>query len=228
MDWEKVMSDELTNIHTIEVMIKHHPGEIIKLSIPEHHRFDAMIDLARQMGLSFQVHERCSALVQRRKPKRMEELSLLMAAHEKGLVLCLDGVVDPHNFGACMRSAAAFGVLAVVVPQDRACPLNATVRNIACGGAECTPVFSVVNLTRMMRDAQQQGWWVYGSSEHADKSIKEVQFDTKSIVVLGNEGSGLRANTEKNCDELFHLPTKAPIKSLNVAVSTGVVLYSIV
>jgi len=144
------------------------------------------------------------------------------------LVLALDGVQDPHNLGACLRTADACGALAVVIPKDRAVQVNATVRKVAAGAAESTPVVVVTNLARCLRDLKSQGLWVVGAEAAADKRADEVDLRGPIAIVMGAEGSGLRQNTRQHCDFLVRLPSLGAVESLNVSVATGMLLYEAV
>jgi 23S rRNA (guanosine2251-2'-O)-methyltransferase len=141
------------------------------------------------------------------------------------LVLALDGVQDPHNLGACLRTADACGALAVVVPKDRAAQLNATVRKVAAGAAETTPVVAVTNLARCLRDLKQLGLWVVGADAAATQRAEEVDLRGPIVIVMGAEGAGLRHNTRQHCDFLVSLPSLGAVESLNVSVAAGMLLY---
>jgi 23S rRNA (guanosine2251-2'-O)-methyltransferase len=144
------------------------------------------------------------------------------------LVLALDGVQDPHNLGACLRTADACGALAVVIPKDRAVQMNATVRKVAAGAAETTPVVAVTNLVRCLRDLKSQGLWVVGAEAEGEKRADQVDLTGPIALVMGAEGSGLRQNTRQHCDFLVRLPSLGAVESLNVSVATGMLLYEAV
>ena len=140
-------------------------------------------------------------------------------------LLVLDGVQDPHNLGACLRSADAAGVHAVIVPKDRSAGLTATVRKVACGAAETVPLLAVTNLARTLRTLQDAGVWLFGAAGEAEKSIYDIDLKGPLALVMGNEGSGLRRLTREHCDELFAIPMVGTVESLNVSVATGVALF---
>jgi len=144
------------------------------------------------------------------------------------LLLILDGVTDPHNLGACLRSADAAGVHAVVVPKDRSARMNETVRKVACGGAESVPLVAVTNLARFIRELQREEVWVTGTSAEADDIIYDRDLTGPLALVLGAEGSGMRRLTEETCDFLVRLPMAGSVESLNVSVTTGVCLFEVV
>jgi len=144
---------------------------------------------------------------------------------EKALFLVLDGVQDPHNLGACLRTADAVGVRAVILPKDRAVGLNETVRKVACGAAENTPVIHVTNLSRSLREMQEAGVWVIGTADEAENTIYEEDLTSSIALVMGSEGQGLRQNTRKHCDKLVNIPMAGVVESLNVSVAAGVCLF---
>jgi len=144
------------------------------------------------------------------------------------LVLALDGVQDPHNLGACLRTADACGALAVVVPRDRAVGLNATARKVAAGAAETTPVATVTNLARTLTLLKQAGLWIVGADVSAERRANDVDLSGPLCLVMGAEGSGLRELTRRHCDWLVRLPSLGAVESLNVSVACGMLLYEAV
>jgi 23S rRNA (guanosine2251-2'-O)-methyltransferase len=163
------------------------------------------------------------------KPTDEKELpALVEAAGGKALVLVLDGVQDPHNLGACLRSAAAAGVTAVVIPKDKAAPINATVRKTSAGAADRIPVVSVTNLARTLRALQEMGVWIYGLDGSATQAIHGIDFTGNVALVMGGEGEGMRRLTREHCDGLVKIPMPGEMESLNVSVATGVALFEVV
>ncbi|HVY82972.1 MAG TPA: 23S rRNA (guanosine(2251)-2'-O)-methyltransferase RlmB [Steroidobacteraceae bacterium] len=154
-------------------------------------------------------------------------LSALETARDP-LLLVLDGVQDPHNLGACLRTADACGALAVVVPKDRAAQLNATVRKVAVGAAETTPVVTVTNLARALKLLKEAGLWIVGADAEAPKRAHEVDLRGGVALVLGAEGAGLRQLTRQTCDFIVRLPQRGAVESLNVSVAAGMLLYEAV
>ncbi|GHB16730.1 23S rRNA (guanosine(2251)-2'-O)-methyltransferase RlmB [Salinicola rhizosphaerae] len=150
------------------------------------------------------------------------------AAPEPPLLLILDGVTDPHNLGACLRSADAAGVHGIIVPKDKSAPLNATVRKVACGAAEAVPVFQVTNLARCMDKLKQLGVWITGTAGEADRLVYEADFSGPCALVMGAEGKGLRRLTREACDALVKLPMAGSVSSLNVSVAAGICLFEAV
>jgi 23S rRNA (guanosine2251-2'-O)-methyltransferase len=140
-------------------------------------------------------------------------------------LLILDGVQDPRNLGACLRTGNAAGVDAVIVPADKSASLTEVVSKVACGAAETTPLIQVTNLSRVLRDLKAWGVWVYGASGSAETSVFKGNFSGAIAWVLGAEEKGLRRLTEENCDALFYIPMSGSVSSLNVSVATGVCLF---
>ena len=158
---------------------------------------------------------------------------LVEAAEGKALLLVLDGVQDPHNLGACLRSAAAAGVTAVVIPKDKAVQVNATVRKTSAGAADSVPVVRVTNLSRTLRDLQKLGVWIYGLAGEATASLYATDLRGNVALVLGGEADGLRRLTREHCDQLVTIPmpggdAAAGVESLNVSVAAGVTLFEAV
>jgi 23S rRNA (guanosine2251-2'-O)-methyltransferase len=143
----------------------------------------------------------------------------------KPLLLVLDGVTDPHNLGACLRTADGVGAHAVVAPKDHAVGVNATVAKVASGAADTVPYFMVTNLARTLKELKERGIWVVGTSDQATKDLYDVDLRGPTALVLGAEGDGMRALTTKTCDELVRLPMRGAVESLNVSVASAVCLY---
>jgi len=157
-----------------------------------------------------------------------KELPTFLETLERpAFLLILDGVQDPHNLGACLRSANAAGVDAVIMPRDRSAPLNATARKVACGAAETLPVVRVTNLARTLRALREAGIWIYGAAGEAQSTLYEADLSGPLALVLGGEGRGLRRLTREHCDGLLSIPMAGSISSLNVSVATGIVLFEV-
>jgi 23S rRNA (guanosine2251-2'-O)-methyltransferase len=152
----------------------------------------------------------------------------LEAAQGAPLLLVLDGVQDPHNLGACLRSADAAGVTAVIAPRDRAAGLTPVARKVAAGAAETVPFIPVVNLARALRDLKERGVWLVGTDDTADRTLFEADLTGPAALVMGSEGEGLRRLTRECCDQLVSIPMAGAVESLNVSVATGIVLFEAV
>ncbi|MNY03159.1 23S rRNA (guanosine-2'-O-)-methyltransferase RlmB [compost metagenome] len=144
------------------------------------------------------------------------------------LLLILDGVTDPHNLGACLRTADAAGVHAVIAPRDRAVGLNATVQRVACGAADTVPYLMVTNLARTMRGLKDRGVWLVGTDDEATGSMHQIDARQPMAWVMGAEGEGMRRLTRETCDQLVNIPMLGSVESLNVSVASAVCLYETV
>ncbi|TAL52312.1 23S rRNA (guanosine(2251)-2'-O)-methyltransferase RlmB [Pandoraea sp.] len=144
------------------------------------------------------------------------------------LLLVLDGVTDPHNLGACMRVADGAGAHAVIAPKDRAVGLNATAAKVASGAAETVPYITVTNLTRTLRELQERGIWVVGTSDDAPNDLYQTKLAGPLALVMGAEGEGMRRLVRETCDELMRIPMAGSVESLNVSVASAVCLYEAV
>jgi 23S rRNA (guanosine2251-2'-O)-methyltransferase len=160
----------------------------------------------------------------------LDERSLLalVAQAASPLVLVLDGVTDPHNLGACLRSADAAGVTAVVVPKDRSADLGPTVTKVACGAAESVPFARVTNLSRTLEKLKEAGLWLVGTTGEAETSLYDQDLTGSLCLIMGAEGEGMRRLTQDACDFLVKLPMAGSVESLNVSVATGVCLFEAV
>lgn len=149
-----------------------------------------------------------------------------VAADAKLLVL-LDGVEDPHNLGAVIRTAHAAGANAVIVPERRAAPLTETVERAAAGALEYLPVARVTNVTQALEKLKQQGYWIYGLDERGTEQYDRVQYAQPTVIVLGGEGKGIHQGVQKHCDVLVKIPMSGQVSSLNVSVAAGVILFEL-
>jgi len=179
-------------------------------------RLDGMGGSARHQGVAARVDAS-------RRVKHLEDV--LDTIDEPPLLLVLDGVQDPHNLGACLRSADAFGVHAVIAPKDRAVGMTATVEKVACGAAETVPYIVVTNLARTLRELKERDIWVVGAAGDAEQDLNSFKHNRAMAWVLGAEGEGLRRLTRETCDELVRIPMHGSVESLNVSVSAGICLF---
>jgi 23S rRNA (guanosine2251-2'-O)-methyltransferase len=154
--------------------------------------------------------------------------ALLTAIDGPPLVLVLDGVQDPHNLGACLRSAEAAGVHFVILPKDRSVGLSPVVRKAACGAAEVLQIVIVTNLARVLRLLKQQGLWLAGAADDASESLYQVALSGPLALIVGGEGKGMRRLTAELCDYAVKIPMSGTVSSLNVSVATAVCLFEIV
>lgn len=174
-------------------------------------------------------HQGAAARYEAAKPREESELpGLIEAAAGKALVLVLDGIQDPHNLGACLRSAAAADVTAVIIPKDKAAGITATVRKTSAGAADRLPIFAVTNLARTVRLMKDAGVWVYGLEGEAEASLHATDLRGNVAIVMGSEGEGMRRLTRELCDGLMKIPMPGEMESLNVSVATGIALFEAV
>ncbi len=208
-------------------------------------RVEQIVQLARVRNISLRFEDRAQldrladskdhqgivALVAARAAGTLDEI--LAAANagtgrgEKGLIVLLDGVEDPHNLGAVIRTALAAGAHGVVIPDRRAAGLTDTVARASAGALSHLPVAKVTNLARTMEELKETGYWLVGLDEQAEKTYTELDYTSPLGIVLGGEGKGLHDLTRKRCDFVVSLPTVGPVKSLNVSVAAGVVLFEV-
>jgi 23S rRNA (guanosine2251-2'-O)-methyltransferase len=172
------------------------------------------------------VHQGAAAAMRPLKPWDERDLSQALAQlHRDPLLLILDGVTDPHNLGACLRSADAAGVNAVVIPKDRAATVDGVVRKVAAGAAEFVPVAAVTNLARTLSMLKERGIWIVGTDSEAEQPLYAADLKRPLALVLGAEGSGMRRLTRESCDFLVRIPMAGHLQSLNVSVAAGVALF---
>lgn len=234
-------------LHTVQALLENEPERVLELqalSTREDARLNPIVQMARQLGLSVVFRDRTAldqladggrhqgvlARVRERQPGDDNDLAeLLDNLTEPALLLILDAVTDPHNLGACLRTAEAAGVHAVVAPRDKAAGLTPVVRKVACGAAELVPFMQVTNLARTLKQLKEAGVWVVGTSlEAGAKPFFETDLKAPTAIVMGAEGSGLRRLTAELCDHLAYIPMAGQIESLNVSVATGVALFEAV
>jgi len=155
-------------------------------------------------------------------------LPLLEKINQPLLILILDGITDPHNLGACLRTADAAGVHAVIIPKDKSASITPVVSKVASGAAESMPLFRVTNLVRSMELLKEKGVWLYGAAGEACQTLYQFDYTGHIALILGAEGDGLRRLTREHCDGLFSIPMLGSVDSLNVSVATGIALYETV
>ncbi len=230
-------------IHAINALLKHRPEVVLQIYLQSGRldkRISEITDRANSLGIPLEVMEKkeldkkadgshqgavafCKEIKLEYNESYLEEL--LNKLERPPLLLVLDGVTDPHNLGACLRSAEAAGVNAVIVAKDKSVLMNAIVRKVASGAAEIIPFIVVTNLVRCLQNLQKRGIWVMGAAGEAGKSIYGTDLKGALALVLGAEGSGLRRLTRETCDELLSIPMQGETSSLNVSVSAGVFLF---
>jgi 23S rRNA (guanosine2251-2'-O)-methyltransferase len=238
-------TDTIYGVHAVRIMLERHPERVHSVRIAQQRddpRVRAIDELARRHQRPVQrvdaralkqllgdvAHQGVAADITPLPPWTEDELLAALQKVSAPLLLALDGVQDPHNLGACLRSADACGALAVMVPRDRAAQVTPTVRKVAVGAAETTPVVAVTNLVRTLKLLKQAGLWIVGADAAGDKSAHQVDLTGPVVLVLGAEGTGLRHLTRQTCDFLVRLPQLGAVESLNVSVAAGMLLYEAV
>jgi len=187
-------------------------------------RFEDRLQIDRLVGS--REHQGIAALAAAKPALELEDL--LAAKTPQGLLVLLDGIEDPHNLGAIVRTALAAGANGVIIPERRAVGLTDTVERASAGALAHLPVARVKNLVRAMEEMKEAGYWLIGLDERAEKKYTEADFSGQVGIVLGSEGEGLHELTRKRCDFLVSIPTSGPVRALNVSVATGVVLFEVV
>ena len=238
-------------IHAVDSLLRNNPKSVQRLWVQqgrEDRRINSVVELAQNQGVPVAreprkdldnlvagrhqgvVAETLDApihgeVVQSNLWQEADLLQFVENLQEPCLLLMLDGVTDPHNLGACLRSADAAGVHAVVVPKDKSADLTPTARKVACGAAEVVPFVRVTNLSRTMDALKERGVWLFGAAGEAENSIYNSDLTGPSAIVMGAEGAGLRRLTREHCDHLIKLPMAGSVSSLNVSVASGVCLF---
>ena len=232
-------------IHAVQSLLKSNPQRVNQLQVcrgRQDVRLKKLLALAEQHNVNVEWvtakqldervdgrHQGVAALC--KEGQTYDESFLADLVEQQGqncLLLMLDGVTDPHNLGACLRSADGAGVQAVIVPRDNSVGVTPVVSKVACGAAETVPLVAVTNLARTLRTLQQAGLWVVGTSGDADKTLYDTDLRGPLVMVMGAEGAGIRQLVRTQCDFLARLPMAGEVSSLNVSVATGVCLFEAV
>ena len=235
-------SETIYGMHAVRIMLERHAQRVLNVRLAEQrgdtrvreieelaHRAQRPVQRVDMHSLRQQLgdvaHQGVAAEITPIPPWGEDELLEALQSARAPLLLALDGVQDPHNLGACLRTADGCGALAVIVPRDRAAQLTPAVRKVAAGAAETTPVVSVTNLVRTLKLLKEAGLWIVGADASATAPARDVDLKGPVVLVLGAEGSGLRHLTRQNCDYLVSLPQRGAVESLNVSVAAAMLLY---
>ena len=242
------MKNELIyGIHAVRFCLSHTPDRAIELFIKEDNKqesdFQAILELAKTHGVSINPitvnkleqktgtsqHQGVLLVCKPRPEQQEKDLKVwLQQMQDKNLLfLVLDGVQDPHNLGACLRTADAAGVDAVIIPKDKSASLTPVVVKVACGAADTVRIFRVTNLARSLRLLKENEVWVLGTDGDAEQNLFHTNFASRLALVLGSEGQGLRENTRKHCDQLISIPMQGSVESLNVSTATAICLFEV-
>jgi 23S rRNA (guanosine2251-2'-O)-methyltransferase len=236
------MMNWLTGFHAVEEALAAGRAldRIVIASGRHGERLEAIVRLAKSRGVPvrFEDRQQVDRLAGTREHQGIVALAAAKPAVEledllrektaQGLLVLLDGIEDPHNLGAIVRTSLAAGANGVVIPERRAAGLTDTVERASAGALAHLPVARVKNLVRAMEEMKEAGYWLVGLDERAEKSYTEVDLKSSVGIVLGGEGEGLHELTRKRCDFLVSIPTTGPVRSLNVSVAAGVILFEIV
>ncbi|MCK4707662.1 MAG: 23S rRNA (guanosine(2251)-2'-O)-methyltransferase RlmB [Gammaproteobacteria bacterium] len=237
------MDDFIYGLHAVKKMLQFSLEDCEQLLCLQNknQRLQQIISLAKQKEIPVVTHSKdqltklvdtekhqgCVLKVKEGHQIAVSLKELLQNVTPESLFLVLDGVQDPHNLGACLRTADAAGVVAVIVPKDRSAGMTPVVKKVAAGGAETVPLITVTNLSRSLKELKDAGVWLVGTSDDAEKSLYDESLSGPIALVMGAEGEGIRRLTAENCDYLVKLPMKGQVESLNVSVATGICLYEI-
>ena len=244
------MTELVFGYHATESLIRQRPGHIQALMVQADRndkRMQALNDLAQSQGVAITRctksdldavtsgrHQGVIARLQQGASHEAagqtseSDMMAMVVAAERPLLLILDGVTDPHNLGACLRSADAAGVTAVVFPKDKSADVNDVARKVASGAAETVPWVRVTNLARTMEHLKQAGVWIIGASGEVPETLHDQDLTVSCALVLGSEGSGMRRLTRESCDFMVSLPMAGAVSSLNVSVAAGICLFEAV
>jgi 23S rRNA (guanosine2251-2'-O)-methyltransferase len=238
--------EQIFGVHAVTSLLENNPERIIRLQILSNRddkKLQHIVQLAKTIDVPITLRERrhlddlakggvhqgviaeCKPAPQRHEDDLAALLDSLDAAP---FLLLLDGITDPHNLGAILRTADAAGVHAVVAPKDRSAALNPTVRKVACGAAERVPFITVTNLARTMRELKEREIWIVGTAGEVDDTVYSGQLTGPLALVIGAEGEGMRRLTREHCDQLVQIPMFGSVSSLNASVATGVCLFEAV
>ncbi len=233
-------------LHAVTTLLQRSPEQVVELWVMKGRvdaRMQRVLELAQEQQLDVREADKGlmnqkadegnhQGIIAWRKPvqnKTEKHLpDILDSISGAPLILILDGVTDPHNLGACLRTADAAGVQLVIAPKDKSAPLNATAAKVACGAAEAVPYIQVTNLARTMKDLQERGIWIVGTAGEAERSIYQQDMKGPIALVMGAEGSGMRRLTREHCDYLVNIPMAGEVSSVNVSVATGICLFEAV
>ncbi|MGI9317869.1 MAG: 23S rRNA (guanosine(2251)-2'-O)-methyltransferase RlmB [bacterium] len=239
-------SEIVCGFHAVGSAIRRAPADVMRLWVDKDRhdqRLTRLVDEAKNCGISAHRTDKV-ALDQKAAGLRHQGVLAELSTHEISsetdlydflesvqhhpLVLVLDQIQDPHNLGACLRTAEGAGVDAVVLPKDGAAPVNQTVRRVAAGAADRVPVYYVVNLARCLEFLKQAGFWIFGAADGGATQLYDLAFTGSTAIVMGAEGKGLRRLTREHCDQIVRIPMSGTVSSLNVSVATGVMLFEVV
>ncbi len=233
-------------MHAVESLLKNNPDRVLHLVLlqdRQDRKIQAISDIAKRLRLPVEYLPRkeldrisenanhqgviaYTQAIQKTSEKDLE--SILEQLTEPAFLLILDGVQDPHNLGALLRTADAAGVHAVIAPKDKAVGITPAVSKVACGAAETMPFIQVTNVVRTLEMLKEKNIWIYGAAGEAEATVYQTKLKGSVAIVLGAEGDGMRRLTREHCDFLLKIPMHGSVSSLNVSVAAGVFLFEVV
>lgn len=240
------MSEIIYGMHAMQGILARSPERVLEVFLLKNRddkRLNSLVHEIESLGLVIKlvdkkwldeqtsqgVHQGIMARIKEGRSYHENDLPDLLLSKSDPLILILDGVTDPHNLGACIRTADAAGVDLIIVPKDKSAPLNATAKKVACGAAESVPLIRVTNLARTLRMLKEEHQiWLVGTAGEADHSLYQSNLTGRLAIIMGAEGEGMRRLTKELCDELVSIPMSGFVSSLNVSVATGICLFEVV
>ena len=241
-------TDMVYGYHAVQHLLLRSPHRVLEVFVANNRKpsakLNALLKCCEKAALSLhyttparldkltQVKDHQGIVAKCRSDKRRNPLTIASLCEDEpppsSIILLLDGVMDPGNLGACIRTANAAGVTAVILPKDRAVGVNATVKKAASGAVEEMAIITVTNVARTLRELGDAGYWITGTAEDATETIYDIIAAFPLVLVVGSEDRGMRENTRKRCDRIVKIPMFGSVESLNVSAATGVCLYELV
>ncbi|MGP1960040.1 MAG: 23S rRNA (guanosine(2251)-2'-O)-methyltransferase RlmB [Arsenophonus sp. NC-TX2-MAG3] len=239
------MNEIIYGIHAVQALLERDPSRLKQVYIlkgRKDKRLFSVINQLKKFGIIIQlvnrqwmnrqtenaVHQGIFAQIKSGREYQESDLDIIISQVKSPFLLILDGITDPHNLGACLRSAEAAGIDAVIVPKNKSAQLNAIAKKVACGAAENMPLIRVTNIARILRQLQQQNIWIIGTTGDTNHILYESKLTGAIALLMGGEGKGMRRLTRECCNELISIPMAGIVSSLNVSVATGICLFEAV
>ncbi|WP_066284202.1 MULTISPECIES: 23S rRNA (guanosine(2251)-2'-O)-methyltransferase RlmB [Arsenophonus] len=240
------MSEIIYGIYAVKTLLEQNPMRLKKIYVIKDSKYNRLLSIINQIKklnimititnrqwmdkyTRYAVHQGVIALIKPERQYQESDLNIIISQVKSPFLLILDCINDPHNLGACLRSAEAAGIDAVILPKDKSAQLNSTVKKVACGAADNIPLIRVTNLARTLYKLKEYHHiWIVGTSDKASKTLYDSKLIGSIALVMGSEGYGMRRLTSKYCDELISIPMKGIVSSLNVSVAAGVCLFEAV
>ena len=241
MSKQKANTVAVFGIHAVRALLNTAPERILELFVLDgaDQKAEGISAVAQSLGIKSQAAKRGQLdewaggythqgvlAVARPAPELGEsDLKMLLATSQVKTLLALDHIQDPHNLGACIRTAEAAGIDALIVSKNQSAPLGAVARKVACGAAETLPIYRVANLARALELVKKEGYWLIGTSDGAEQDLYQTKLSGPLCFVVGSEGDGVKPLIAKLCDEMVRIPMRGAVSSVNVSVATGIILF---